>query len=136
MLPVDVTGGDFAGLDILFREGNGGSAIGERGDAGEPPMAFLIQNDDLPLLLSVELNVILGLFHQTIQFRCGDVMVLGKSHKQGLTTSPLGQKQFPRRPVRMHGDGMRAFEIIDGQTEGLFNAVGPLVEMMFNLQGG
>ena len=50
-------------------------------------------------------------------------MIRPQADEKGLATSLQREKDFSRGQIRMHGNGMRAFKIIDCQAECFFNAV-------------
>ena len=61
-------------------------------------------------------------------------MVLRQTDKQRLTAALLGKKHLARRQIGVHGDGMGAGKIIDGQTESLGHGVA-LVDIMGDAHG-
>ena len=48
-------------------------------------------------------------------------MIFSDTDKNRLSASPLAEKELSRGQIRMHGNGMRSFKIIERQTESLFD---------------
>ncbi len=85
-------------------------------------------------MFTVKLKKGLGLLHNTVELRCGNVVIVSDSDEQGLAAAPSCKKELSRGKVRVHADGMGAMEIVDSQSKGLVNCL-TLPEIMFYLEG-
>ncbi len=109
-------------LDVLLTKFKGSAVIPLSIDAFKTAGGSLVQYKNLPSDgsvfsgyhgFTVQLDEMGSLFDKPVYFGGGNEMIRGDSYKERLTAAFLGQKNFTRGQVRMHGDGMGALKIID-----------------------
>ena len=57
-------------------------------------------------------------------------MIFGQADENGLTAPFLGQEEFSRSQIGMHGYGMGSMEVIDGTAKGFFHRAPPFEYMI------
>ena len=126
-LAIDISRGDFRMFYIVVGKLDRGAVVVHGGDTGQSSGGALIQYEDLALgrpllpvhhLLTVHLQEMRCLLNESIDLGSRHIMIFGQSHENSLAAAFLGEEEFPRGQVGVHGDGVGSLEIAHRQSEG------------------